>query len=156
MEHSENISIFNIPGTYPREYSHIQYSRNILQGIYPGVSQGTFSEYSGNISWGCSTNIPRTYICPVGCNWKYRFVLPPLMSIVTKYPPILLRSHIPSVSDINLPLSQINLLLIYAVCMQFFVLSKEAFEIIFVSIFNKEMGCQFLMYLCLYHFVLLI
>ena len=37
------------------------------------------------------------------------------MSIVTKYPPILLRSHISIISDINLP-SPINLFLVYAVC----------------------------------------
>ena len=48
------------------EYSYIQYSRNIILGIFPGISQGTFSEYFGNISWECSTNIPRTYICLVG------------------------------------------------------------------------------------------
>ena len=35
-------------------------------GIFPGFSLVTFSEYSGNISWECSTNILRTYICPVG------------------------------------------------------------------------------------------
>ena len=28
-------------------------------GLFPGISYGTFSEYSGNISWECSTNIPR-------------------------------------------------------------------------------------------------
>ena len=33
-------------------------------GIFPGISYGTFCEYFGNIS--CSTNIPRTYIYPVG------------------------------------------------------------------------------------------
>ena len=26
----------------------------------------TISEYSGNMSWECSTNIPRTYICQAG------------------------------------------------------------------------------------------
>ena len=35
-------------------------------GIFPENSQGNFSEYSGNTSWECSTNIPQTYICPVG------------------------------------------------------------------------------------------
>ena len=25
-------------------------------------------EYSGNISWECSSNIPLTYICLLGCN----------------------------------------------------------------------------------------
>ena len=66
MGHSGNIPAFIIPGTFPREYSYIQYSGNILQGIFPAISKGTFFEYSGNISWECSTNIPRTYICPVG------------------------------------------------------------------------------------------
>ena len=77
------------------------------------------------------------------------------MSIVTKYPPILLRSHILTISEINLPPSPINLFLIYAVCCveiklerTFFNLSERAFEIILVSTFNKEMvrqemGCLF-------------
>ena len=39
-------------------------------GIFPGTSQGTFSEYSVNISWECSTNIPRTYICPEDIEYK--------------------------------------------------------------------------------------
>ena len=76
------------------------------------------------------------------------------MSIVTKNPPILLRSHILTISDINLPPSPINLFLIYAVCYvetklerTFFNLSERAFEIILVSTFNKEMGRQFLIYL---------
>ena len=76
------------------------------------------------------------------------------MSIVTKYPPILSRSHILTISDINLPSSPINLCLIYAVCCveiklerTFFSLSERAFEIILVSTFNKKMGRQFLMYL---------
>ena len=76
------------------------------------------------------------------------------MSIVTKYPPILSRSHILTISDINLPPSPINLFLIYAVCCveiklerAFFSLSERAFEIILVSTFNKKMGHQFLMYL---------
>ena len=72
MQHSQDIH-----GTF-REYSYIQCTRNIPQGIFvysifpehssgniPQNSQGTFSKYSGNISWECSTNIPRTYICPV-------------------------------------------------------------------------------------------
>ena len=29
-------------------------------GIFLGIPQGTFSKYSGNISWECSTNIPQT------------------------------------------------------------------------------------------------
>ena len=76
------------------------------------------------------------------------------MSIVTKNPPILLQSHILTISGINLPPSLIDLFLIYAVCCIeiqleriFFNLSKRAFEIILVSTFNKEMGHQFLMYL---------
>ena len=39
-------------------------------GIFPGISYGNFSKYSGNISWECSTNIPRTYICPVGHSFR--------------------------------------------------------------------------------------
>ena len=35
-------------------------------GIFPAILLGIFSEYTGNISWECSTNIPRTYICSVG------------------------------------------------------------------------------------------
>ena len=61
------------------------------------------------------------------------------MSIVTKNPPILLRSLILTISDINLP-PPINLFLIYAVCCveiklerTFFSLSERAFEIILAS-----------------------
>ena len=50
--------------------------------IFPSISQGTFSEYSGNISWECSTNIPESYICPVGkerrdfCQYEeFKFVI---------------------------------------------------------------------------------
>ena len=39
-------------------------------GIFPGISLGTFSEYTGNISWECSTNIPRTCICSVGMSLR--------------------------------------------------------------------------------------
>ena len=85
------------------------------------------------------------------------------MSIVTKNPPILLRSHILTISDINLPPSPINLFLIYAVCYvenklerTFFNLSERAFEIVLVSTFNKEMGRQFLIYLLSLSFFLLI
>ena len=39
-----------------------------------------------------------------------------LMSVVTKCPPVLLRSYILTISDINIPPSPINLFLIYAVC----------------------------------------
>ena len=59
MENSANIPIFNILGT--------------LFGNIPRNFIRTFSEYSGNISWECSTNIPRTYICLVG--W-YGYVKP--------------------------------------------------------------------------------
>ena len=52
MEYSGNISIFSIRGTL---YGNI--SRNFIE---------TFCEYSGNIPWECSTNIPRIYICPMG------------------------------------------------------------------------------------------
>ena len=40
-------------------------------GIFTGISQGTFSEYSENISWECFTYIPRTYICPVGSGIQF-------------------------------------------------------------------------------------
>ena len=52
MEQSGNIPLFNIPGTLFR--------------TIPGISLEIFSEYTGNISWECSTNIPRIYICLVG------------------------------------------------------------------------------------------
>ena len=60
------------------QVSFVGYSWNnqgiFLNSIYPehyfeilhGISLGIFSEYTGNISWECFTNIPRTYICPVG------------------------------------------------------------------------------------------
>ena len=71
------------------------------------------------------------------------------MSIVTKNPSILLRSHILTISDINLPPSPINLFLIYAVCCveiklerTFFNLSERAFEM--MSTFNKELNSHFL------------
>ena len=69
------------------------------------------------------------------------------MSIVSKYPPILLQSHTLTISDIKLQPSTKNLFLIYAVrCVEiklkrtFFNLSERDFEIILVSTFNKEMG----------------
>ena len=72
------------------------------------------------------------------------------MSIVTKNPPILLRSHILTISDINLPPSPINLFLIYAVCYvetklerTFFNLSERAFEIILVSNLIKKWVANF-------------
>ena len=46
---SSNQGIFIYP-IFPEHYV----------GIFPGISQGTFSEYSENISWECSTNTPRT------------------------------------------------------------------------------------------------
>ena len=52
MEQPKHFLIFNIPGTL---------FRKILQNFI-----GNFSEYTGNISRECSTNIPQTYICPVG------------------------------------------------------------------------------------------
>ena len=65
------------------------------------------------------------------------------MSIVTKYPPILLQSHISTISDINLPPSPINLFLMCVVCYveiklerTFFNLSEWAFEIILVVTFG--------------------
>ena len=76
------------------------------------------------------------------------------MSVVTKNSPILLRTHIITISNVNLPPSPINLFLIYAVsCVEikleriFVNLSERTFEIILVSTFNKGIGCQFLMYL---------
>ena len=57
MERSGNIPIINIPRTF-----------NIRRtfGIFTGILLGTFSEYTWNISWECSTNIPQTCICLVG------------------------------------------------------------------------------------------
>ena len=52
MEQPGNFPIFNIPGTL---------FRNILRNF-----TGNFSEYTGNISRECSTNISRTHICPLG------------------------------------------------------------------------------------------
>ena len=52
MKQPGNFPIFNIPGTL---------LRNILRNFI-----GNFFEYTGNISRECSTNIPWTYICPVG------------------------------------------------------------------------------------------
>ena len=40
----------NIPILFPEHYL----------GIFPAISYGTFCEYSGNVSWECSTNIPQT------------------------------------------------------------------------------------------------
>ena len=52
MEQPGSFPIFSIPGTI---------FRNILQNFI-----GNFSEYTGNISREYSTNIPQTYICPLG------------------------------------------------------------------------------------------
>ena len=52
MEQPGNIPIFNTP-------------RTLFQNI-PRNFIGNFSEYTGNISKECSTNIPRKYICPMG------------------------------------------------------------------------------------------
>ena len=35
-------------------------------GIFPGISLGIFFEHTGKISRECSTNIPKTYIFPLG------------------------------------------------------------------------------------------
>ena len=85
------------------------------------------------------------------------------MSIVTNYLPTLLRSHITTISDVNLPPSSVNLFLICAVyCVEielektFFSLSERAFEIILLPTFNKEMISQFLMYLLSLSYFLLI
>ena len=37
---------------------------------FPRISLGIFSEYTENILWGCPTNIPGTFICPVGSHLK--------------------------------------------------------------------------------------
>ena len=40
-------------------------------GIFPGISLGIFSEYTGTISWECSTNIPQIDICPVNLQKQF-------------------------------------------------------------------------------------
>ena len=42
-------------------------------GIFPGISFGTLSEYTGKILWKCFTIIPRTRICRwyTYCIWMY-------------------------------------------------------------------------------------
>ena len=52
MENSGNIPIFNIPEHYLE--------------IFPGISQGTFSEYSGNIYHGI---VPRIFHEHVFARW---------------------------------------------------------------------------------------
>ena len=49
MEQPRNIPIFNVPEHFFE--------------ISPVIFLGIFCEYTGNIPRGCSTNIPRTYIC---------------------------------------------------------------------------------------------
>ena len=34
---------------------------------------GTFTEYTGNISWEFSTNIPQTYVYPVGNSASFKY-----------------------------------------------------------------------------------
>ena len=65
-------------GPPKKRVTFVGYSWNsqgiFLHSVFPehylrillGISLGIFSEYTGNISSECSTNIPRTYICPVG------------------------------------------------------------------------------------------
>ena len=66
MEHSGNIPTFSIPRTFPREYSYIQYSWNMPQGIFPGISRERFPNIPG-IYHG---NVPRIFqehiFCLVG------------------------------------------------------------------------------------------
>ena len=85
------------------------------------------------------------------------------MSILMKYTPTLLRSHISTMSDINLPPSQINLLLIYEACCveiklekTFFSLFERAFEIILVS--AKKMGhqCMYLLSVSSFFIILVV
>ena len=101
MVQSGNIPIFNIPETLLGNISRNfignffrifwecimgmfhEYSTNnipgTLLGNVPWNFIGNFSEYSGNISWEFSTNIPRTNICQLGydCTFtitkKYEF-----------------------------------------------------------------------------------
>ena len=49
-----------------REYFYIQYSRNIISEYSAEFNWKLFPNKLGNISWEFSTNIPRTYICPMG------------------------------------------------------------------------------------------
>ena len=84
------------------------------------------------------------------------------MSIVTKKTSNFFILGMSIKLDINLPLSPIHLFLTYAVCCEqiksgktFFSFSKRAFDIIFRSTFNKEMGLQFFMNLLSLSFFLL-
>ena len=45
---------------------HEKYSRNIIWEYSPEFHRELFTKYSGNMSWECSTIIPRTYIFPMG------------------------------------------------------------------------------------------
>ena len=74
------------------------------------------------------------------------------MSIVTRKPSNFFNLAISLESDIDLPLSPICLFLTYAVYCEeikfgiiFLSFSERAFDVIFKSIFNKEMGVQFFM-----------
>ena len=67
MEHSENISVFNIVGAL---YGNIHMGIFIILEHYMGILQGIFSDYSRNTSWECSMNIPRTHVCPVGSTFQ--------------------------------------------------------------------------------------
>ena len=74
------------------------------------------------------------------------------MSIVTRKPSNFFNLVISLESDVDLPLSPICLFLTYAVCCEeikfgtiFLSFSERAFDVIFKSIFNKEMGVQFFM-----------
>ena len=78
MEKPGNFPIFNVSGTL---------FRNILQNFI-----GNFSEYTVNISRECFTNIPRTYICPVG-NGLVRKVITFVKSSMFDVPCLTLRCH---------------------------------------------------------------
>ena len=67
MEHSGNIRIFNIPGTFPREYSYIQYSRNIpfLKEYCPEFCREPFPNIPG-IYHG---NVPRIFREHIFARW---------------------------------------------------------------------------------------
>ena len=80
MEQSGNIPIFNNPGRLPN------ISRNFI---------GRFSKYSGSISWECSTNIPRTYICLMGMFYHFHF-----QKIIQNF--YLLLENMDQLSDLNI------------------------------------------------------
>ena len=70
MEHSGNTPTFNIPATFPREYSYIQYSRNIPQGIFPGIHRERFPNIPG-IYHG---NVPRIFHKHIFALWFLTFI----------------------------------------------------------------------------------